>query len=148
MSQEIVEVIEQGEGGIWVEAVQRSACNSCNARSGCGQHSMSKLGRPMRLWVNTEQKLQPGQQVVLSLPQGSLALSALVMYGLPLLGLIGGAVAGQLTGSDGWAGLAAIGGLGAGFMLARRLAERYQSQWQPALKPGCERIPMIHSEHV
>jgi len=61
MSQEIVEVIEQGDGGIWVEAVQRSACNSCNARSGCGQHSMSKLGRPMRLWVNTEQKLQPGQ---------------------------------------------------------------------------------------
>lgn len=148
MSQEIVEVIEQGAGGVWVEAVQRSACNSCHARSGCGQHSLSKLGRPMRLWINTEQKLQPGQQVVLTLPDGSLALSALAMYGLPLLGLIGGALAGQLTGSDGWTGLAALAGLGAGFILARWLAGRYQSQWQPALKPGCERIPVIHSEPV
>jgi len=148
MSQEIVEVIEQGDGGIWVEAVQRSACNSCNARAGCGQHSLSKLGRPMRLWVSTEQPLQPGQQVVLTLPDGSLALSALALYGLPLLGLIGGAVIGQLSGSDGWAGVAALAGLAGGFALARKLAARYQSQWQPTLKPGCERIPMIHSEHL
>ncbi len=148
MIQEIVEVIEQGDGGLWVEAVQRSACNSCNARAGCGQHSMSKLGRSMRLWVSTEQKLQPGQQVVLTLPEGSLALSALAMYGLPLLGLIVGAIIGQLGGSDGWAGVAALAGLAAGFILARKLAARYQSQWQPGLKSGCERIPMIHSEHL
>ncbi|PHQ83452.1 MAG: alginate biosynthesis protein AlgM [Thalassobium sp.] len=121
MSQEVVAVVEQGEGGIWVEATQRSACGSCNARSGCGQHSLSKLGRPMRLWIPTDRNYQVGDQVILSLPQGGLALSALVLYGLPLVGLIAGAILGQRLGTDLLSALVGIAGLGIGFVVAKTI---------------------------
>lgn len=145
MSQEIVRVAEVAEGGVWVEAVQQSACSGCNARSGCGQHSLSKLGRPMRLWVDGGAGLQAGQEVVLSMPSGGLAMSALMLYGLPLLGLIGGALAGQLY-SDSAAAVAALAGLAAGFAGARTLARRFQQRWQPAILPGCGKISTISAE--
>ena len=95
INRELVRVTERGKGGIWVEGVQQSACNSCSAKSGCGQHSLSKLGRPVRLWVDTPEQFEIGEIVELTLPQGSLAASAAALYGLPLLGLIAGAVAGH-----------------------------------------------------
>ena len=137
MSQEVVAVVEQGEGGIWVEATQRSACGSCNARSGCGQHSLSKLGRPMRLWIPTDRNYQVGDQVILSLPQGGLALSALVLYGLPLVGLIAGAILGQRLGTDLLSALVGIAGLGIGFVVAKKLSEQFTKQWHPQIVDGC-----------
>ena len=137
MNQEIVEVVEIGDGGIWVEGVQRSACGSCSARAGCGQHSLSKLGRPVRLWVKSSQVFQVGQQVVLSLPQGSLALSALNMYGLPLIGLIAGAMAGYTTGSEPASVITGLIGLGAGLWLARMIAHRREKDWQPQILNQC-----------
>ena len=53
MSQEVVQVVGTGDDGIWVEGVQQSACGACSARAGCGQHTLSKMGKPVRLWVNT-----------------------------------------------------------------------------------------------
>ncbi|MEK9711938.1 MAG: SoxR reducing system RseC family protein [Thalassolituus sp.] len=137
MNQEIVEVVEIGDGGIWVEGVQRSACGSCSARAGCGQHSLSKLGRPVRLWVKSSQAFQVGQQVVLALPQGSLALSALNMYGLPLIGLIAGAMAGYSTGSEPASVVTGLLGLGAGLLLARWIARRREQDWQPQILNQC-----------
>lgn len=145
MSQEIVKVVELADGGVWVEAVQRSACNSCNAKSGCGQHSLSKLGKPMRLWVPGGEGLQEGQDVVLSMPDGGLALSALLMYGLPLLGLIAGATAGQ-QGGDVAGAVGAVAGLAGGFFAARLISARFQQRWQPKLLPGCQQISMISAE--
>lgn len=128
MNQEIVEVVEIGDGGIWVEGVQRSACGSCSARAGCGQHTLNKLGRPVRLWVETKSvetksvetkrveaknvetteietagsnTYRVGDQVTLALPSGSLAFSALSLYGLPLIGLVLGAILGNLPDNQG-----------------------------------------------
>lgn len=142
MSQEIVKVTEIADGGVWVEAVQRSACNSCNARSGCGQHSLSKLGRPMRLWVEGGEHLQPGQEVVLSIPAGGLAMSALLLYGTPLVGLIAGMAIGQTQG-DALAGALGVTGLVAGFILARRISDRVKHRWEPRIVPGCTLIPQV-----
>jgi sigma-E factor negative regulatory protein RseC len=142
MSQEIVKVTEIADGGVWVEAVQRSACNSCNARSGCGQHSLSKLGRPMRLWVAGGEHLQAGQEVVLSIPSGGLALSALLLYGLPLLGLIVGMALGQSSG-DLLAAIVGLTGLAAGFFAARRISEQVKHRWEPRIVPGCALIPHV-----
>ncbi|WP_430459612.1 SoxR reducing system RseC family protein [Thalassolituus sp. LLYu03] len=145
MSQEIVRIIEVADGGVWVEAVQRSACGSCNARSGCGQHSLSKLGRPMRLWVPGGEGLKAGQDVVLEMPSGSLALSALLLYGLPLLGLIVGATLGQ-KGGDLMSGLGAVAGLSAGFLSAKVMSGHFRSRWTPKLLPGCQQIPVVSAE--
>lgn len=137
MNQEIVEVVEIGDGGVWVEGIQRSACNSCSARAGCGQHSLSKLGRPVRLWIETADVYVPGDQVILMLPEGSLALSALSLYGLPLMGLIGGALLGYQGGSDATSMMTGALGLTLGLLAARLIARRNKDQWQPRIASRC-----------
>jgi len=137
VNQEIVEVVEIGDGGVWVEGIQQSACGSCSARAGCGQHSLSKLGRPVRLWVESTRALQIGEHVTLELPQGSLAVSALSLYGLPLAGLIGGALLGYQGGSDLVSMLSGMLGLISGMLSARWLASRNRERWQPRILEGC-----------
>src|SRR5690554_7465990 len=95
MNQEWVTVKQIEPGGIWVESLQRSACDSCNARSGCGQRTLSQLGKPIRLWIPSEETFQIGQQVLVELPTGGLALSSLMLYGLPLVTLAVAAMLGQ-----------------------------------------------------
>lgn len=137
MIQEIVEVVEIGDGGIWVEGMQRSACGSCNARAGCGQHTLSKLGRPVRLWVDTLDQFLVGDQVVIALPEGSLAFSALSLYGLPLVGLVIGAILGNQGGSEAQSMLTGLLGLVIGFGVARWFARRHKTDWQPSIVKGC-----------
>lgn len=141
MNQEIVEVVEIGDGGIWVEGIQRSACGSCNARSGCGQHTLNKLGRPVRLWVETLDKHLIGEEVVLALPEGSLAFSALSLYGLPLIGMVIGAVLGNLGGSETQSMLVGVAGLVVGLGAARLIARRNKDGWQPSIVNGCTGHP-------
>ncbi|MFK4753446.1 SoxR reducing system RseC family protein [Oceanobacter antarcticus] len=137
MPHEVVEVKEIAAGGVWVEGLQQSACGSCNARAGCGQATLSSLGKPVRLWVATEYVLQPGQQVVLDLPSGSLAASAATLYGTPLIGLILGAAAGQASGGDVAALLVGVLGLAGGLLLARYIANLKRHQWLPAIVSVC-----------
>jgi len=121
--------------GVWVEGVQASACASCQARSGCGQQALKELGRPVSLWVPiTGHSLQVGDQVMVELPEGAVARSALALYGVPLLGLTAGAALGQWAAWPEWQMLLSAGvGLVVGFVAARMLSERYQHQWQPRL---------------
>lgn len=133
MNQEWVTVTDVEQEGIWVESLQRSACDSCNARNGCGQRTLSQLGHTIKLWVPTRGSYQLGQQVLLELPSGGLALSALLLYGLPLFGLIVGAVVGQLFNE-----LVAIGfgvlGLAAGLLLGRLSTQKNRHLWQPTIQ--------------
>src|SRR5690606_42033637 len=105
MNQEMVEITALGQGGVWVEGTQRSACHSCSAPAGCGRHSLSQLGPPLRLWVPASGQWQVGQQVLLILPRGCITGSALLLYGLPLFTLLPAAAVGHPM--DG-AGLASL----------------------------------------
>ena len=141
VNKETVRVTGLGKGGIWVEGIQQSACNSCSAKSGCGQHSLSKLGRPVRLWVDTQDSFEVGEVVGLTLPQGSLAASAAALYGLPLLGLIAGAIAGHQIWGESASVVTALAGLGVGFAGARYLSSRFRDVWQPTIsRDGCHFI--------
>lgn len=144
MSQEVVEIVEIADGGVWVEAMQRSACSSCNARSGCGQHSLSKLGRKMRLWVATEKSFQIGQQATLTLPDGSLAMSALALYGIPLIGMLTGAIGGHLSVGEIGSVIGGLAGLVAGFFAARKVADAKKDDWQPQFRDACSHIPVTN----
>ena len=137
MSQEMVAVREIAPGGVWVEGVQQSSCGACAARKGCGHASLAEIGKPIRLWIPTSEPLQEGQTVLLDLPDGALAASATTLYGLPLIGMIAGALLGQASGSDSMALLGAVGGLGAGFLVARILAHRFRNVWQPRIVSVC-----------
>lgn len=139
MNQEWVTVTQIEAGGVWVESLQRSACDSCNARSGCGQRTLSQLGRTIKLWVPTDTSLTLGQQVQLQLPTGGLALSALMLYGIPLLALMLAAGIAQPWGEF-WAIGLGVAGLAVGIGISRLLTQKYRHLWQPSIIPSC--IPL------
>lgn len=133
-NQETAQVVGIGNQGVWVESMQQSACGACQAKQGCGQHTMSRLGRPVKLWVETNEAFNVGEQVRLSLPQGALAASALAMYGLPLIGLLVGAILGNQFGSDAYSLMGGGIGLVFGLLSARSLSYRFKAEWQPSIQ--------------
>lgn len=115
-------VVSCYDGGVWVEVQRQSTCGSCQVRHGCGSAQLSRLSRtpPMRFAIDTCESLQPGDQVRLGLRAADLACASLLAYGVPLLLALAGAAAGQLWfGSDAWAGLGFVAGLGVGGMWLR-----------------------------
>lgn len=139
-----------GLRGVWVQGIQQSACNACSAKSSCGSHSLSKLGRTVKLWLVTDQTLAINEEVIIGLPEGALAKSALMLYGLPLMGLMlfamlgeklgmmlfGSAALGSASG-DGGAIIFGLLGLFIGFVLARVYSIAHQRNFQPSLIQKC-----------
>ena len=76
-----------------VELLRESACAGCDLSQGCGTGALGRLlGKRKRpLLVSSERDLRPGDRVVLSLPEAALARISLLVYGLPILGLVIGA---------------------------------------------------------
>jgi len=83
--------------GVWVETQRQSGCQSCSSRGGCGVGIMQKAlnRRQHKVRVQTDLPVQVGDHVRLLLPASALVQASMLMYFLPLLGLILGAVAGQ-----------------------------------------------------
>ncbi len=89
------------EGNIvWIEAERQSTCSQCQARKGCGTGMLAKhVGqRFSRLAVHTDEKLEAGQQVMVSIPEQALLSGALMMYLLPLIFLFAAAMLARLAG--------------------------------------------------
>ncbi len=143
MNQEWVTVSQIDAGGIWVESLQRSACDSCSAKAGCGQRTLSQLGRPIRLWIDSEEQFAVDQQVLVELPSGGLAFSALLLYGVPLLALLLAALFGQVLENDILAAIIGLLGLAIGLFISRRLTQKYKQWWQPKVLPSCIKTVLI-----
>ena len=80
---------------LWVEAVQKSACETCTAQKGCGTAVLSKLtGRTSRLRVlkpyQSTESYSAGQQVTIAIPEDVVVLASVCAYLVPLaMSLIG-----------------------------------------------------------
>ena len=102
---------------LWVEAVQKSACETCTAQKGCGTAVLSKLtGRTSRLRVlrsqDSTQTYRVGQEVTIAIPEDVVVLASVCAYLIPLgASLIGLWVMGS---SDLLSVIGAILGLGVG----------------------------------
>jgi len=118
-----------------VEVQRRTACGGCASQDGCGTSVIAAWfgRRPSRLWVHALTPMRVGETVVVSLPEAMLLQASLLMYLLPVLGLVGGAALGNLlagaaTGGDlpGIAGgvLGLLAGLGASRARAAGLTGR------------------------
>lgn len=121
---------------IWIRTEAQSGCHSCGAKSGCGSALIARFF-PQRL----TQKLQlprgdtagtpsPGDQLVLGINEAYLQRISLMLYLLPLLGLLLGAIAGQVIfGTELASILMGLSGLGLALYLVRagtgRLAGLY-----------------------
>jgi sigma-E factor negative regulatory protein RseC len=85
--------------GLWVETVRASTCGKCSAASGCGHGLLNRLGDGRRNYVRVLPGDQPlsaiavGDEVRIAVPEEVFLRGSLLVYGLPLLGLLGGALA-------------------------------------------------------
>jgi sigma-E factor negative regulatory protein RseC len=133
------------DGSATVAASPRGACGHCSERGGCGFVLMQPKddGRDV-LVVENPVQARPGDMVELDLPGGTELKVSMAVWGLPLLGLIGGAVAG--VAAHGALGLsedvAALLGCGLGLVAAwllLRLVDR-RAGADPDLTPRIRRV--------
>lgn len=114
-----------------VESTQGGGCGNCDSENGCGSGKLSQLfcSEPRRFRVRNDGNAQVGALVQVTLPDGVLLRSALVVYMLPLVLLLGGAMIGaqwvnDAADSDAYAALGGLIGLSSGFVLVKGLSLR------------------------
>ena len=125
-----------------VEATQGGGCGSCDSENGCGSGKLSRLfcSEPRRFRVLNDANAQVGTLVQVTLPEGVLLHSALLMYLLPLVLLLAGAIVGMqwapdAASADGYAAIGGLTGLVCGFVLVKILSlrQRLLSVAQPVV---------------
>ena len=80
-----------------VQAQARSACGGCAAKGACGTSLLDSLfpERRPRFWARNDPGARPGDRVRVGLAESALQRASLMLYLLPLFGLIGGALLGR-----------------------------------------------------
>jgi sigma-E factor negative regulatory protein RseC len=113
-----------------VESTQGGGCGHCDSENGCGSGKLSQLfcSEPRRFRALNHANAQVGAVVQINVQEGVLLRSALLMYVLPLLMMLAGAViAGQWAleeNRDAWSAVAGFTGLASGFVLVKILSMR------------------------
>jgi len=91
--EEVVKVLDIEAGYLWVEGVQRSACQSCAAQQGCGQSLLARFtAHPVRLRVSLDGReatsFHVGQNVTIGIADHVVVRGSVLIYLLPLLLLL------------------------------------------------------------
>lgn len=132
---------------VWVQTIRASACQSCAARSGCGQKVLAAAtgGRANQILVANTVSARVGDEVTIGIDEQALLGASLIVYAIPLLLMLIATVLGHLLsgGQDSGAMLAAGGGLGLGFLVVRKLQGAGKTGYEPRLV----RVNRIHSEN-
>ncbi len=130
-------VIAVRDGQAWVQTIRQGACQSCSARAACGQRALASVsgGRANQVLVANTLDAQVGDEVSVAIAEQALLQASLLVYALPLLLMVVGAIAGhQLAPAlDAYAMAGAAAGLGLGFWLAHRVQARLGGACTPQL---------------
>ena len=125
-----------------VESAQGGGCGNCDSENGCGSGKLAQFfcSEPRRFRVRNDANAQVGTLVEVTLADGVLLRSALLMYILPLVLLVLGAVLGMQWAHDAASSdaYAAIGGLiglvsSLGLVKILSLRRRFSSVAQPVI---------------
>lgn len=143
MMSTLATVIAVEQGTVTVSCQQQTSCGHCASRDSCGTGIVTKAipGRAHQVMLATDKPLTIGEVVEIGLSEKSMLSSALLVYIVPLLFLVVGAVVGQWWFVD----LASTSELGViitsmvsaaiGLLLARQYAKRLDgnSDYEPSL---------------
>ncbi len=130
----------------FVQANQGGSCGQCSGK-GCGSGKLSQLfcSEPRRFQVDNSVNARVGDEVIVSVAEGTVLRGIGLVYLLPLLLLFAGAtlgtlLAGQPEQSDAYAAGGALTGLAIGFIFAK-WASSHQSHRQnlPYIARQCGR---------
>ena len=132
-------VVAVSQDAIWIRIVRSSSCGQCGAGDECGTGLIDR-------WINarmTDIRIRRtdntpvcvGDQAQIGIEDHAVLRASLIGYGLPLLGLLLGAVLGAAVsaGDDAVSMLAGFSGLIAGLVGARWLAVIGLSRSEPEL---------------
>jgi sigma-E factor negative regulatory protein RseC len=128
-------VVAVDDDGLWVETIRQSTCGSCAARKGCGHGLLNRYVDGNRGYI----RVLPGEdgttacavddQVRISIPEEVILRGSMVLYVVPLVCMLFGAVAGaSVVGGDSdlLSVVGAAAGFGVGFLLVRWHAWRHR----------------------
>ncbi|MBK8973776.1 MAG: SoxR reducing system RseC family protein [Hahellaceae bacterium] len=95
-------VVAVDDARIWVEVTPQAGCKSCSAQENCGQSLLQKVAgsRMERLVLDKTQDIQVGDWVLVGMEGAAVFNASLLVYGLPLSGLLIGAMAASLAGAS------------------------------------------------
>jgi sigma-E factor negative regulatory protein RseC len=121
-----------------VEASQANGCEQCHGK-GCGAGKLSQLfcSKPRQFKVDNQISASVGDQVIISVAEGTVLRGIGLVYLLPLMLLLMGAMlgniwAGQSGQRDFYAAVGAVLGLVAGYMFAKWISSRQaRGRFQP-----------------
>jgi len=121
----------------WVQTIRQSACDSCSARSGCGQRVLASAsgGRANQVLVENTVRAGVGDEVTIGIDEQALLAASLVVYAVPLALMVLASILGHQVsgGSDLWAMVGAGAGLAVGFLGGRRVQAGRGDRYQPRL---------------
>jgi sigma-E factor negative regulatory protein RseC len=136
------------DGAVWVRLRPKPECRQCSAGRGCAAYLFSKGNQPGETLLAVESgghELEPGDCVSIGIPASELQRAAMLLYFVPLVGLLCGAAAGAAYGNDLSTLTGAAAGLLLGFVPARRMDARIRAArgWRPRVvgRGATERSP-------
>lgn len=131
MLEETGVVIAIDKDQAWVQTIRKSACSSCEAKSGCGQGVLARIsdGKANQVLVSNTLNLEVGDEVLIGIAEELLVKASVMVYLLPLIVMImaASAVEKWLVPGDGWVALAGIIGLAFGFLLVKLYSLSHKS---------------------
>lgn len=113
---------------------RQSTCGQCSANKACGTYAMSKVLGAKRNTVTVQvpvaqlaaKRIAVGEEVEVAIPESAFINGSMALYGIPLVGLIAGALIGELLAGEWLSIVAGLAGLAGGFKLAQWVARRQQ----------------------
>jgi len=105
-----------------VVEIEQGGCGRCHEKGGCGGHHLTQTfcSGPRRYRVENAIGAEVGDMVSVAVAAGTLRRGANLAYGLPVLGLIGGAIVGAGVAGDAGAISGSLLGLVGAFVLVSR----------------------------
>jgi sigma-E factor negative regulatory protein RseC len=130
-------VVRALDGGDALVEVEQGGCGRCHEEGGCGGQQLTQMfcSGPKSYRAENTIGASVGDRVVVATSPGSVRRTANLAYGIPLLGAIGGALAGTPLGGDMGAMLGAAGGLllALGYVRLRTRQDNGNIQSRPRL---------------
>ncbi|MDR1889715.1 MAG: SoxR reducing system RseC family protein [Zoogloeaceae bacterium] len=149
MAEQTARVVQGNAGDAYalVEVIG-GGCGRCHETGGCGSAHLTQMFclQPRRYRVRNDIGAVVGAVVTVALPTGNLRRHVTLAYGLPLAGLLGGAVLGNLASEPG-ALIGAACGLGFAWGFARRRMARHAASGKTFIEPYIANI-MFQEENT